>query len=180
MLPILLSLLGLGGGVGALAYFMGPAALLGFAKSALKLLARIPWQIWLGAALAALLAFLIISRGHALERAKAAEARNDQICATVRKVAGRPRQDCRLAELQIQAFGRSIGELEGALADQNSAIRALAKKQAVERAAGAAAERQARSRGAEAESIAAKLIASSKKAPAQPCAVSKALEEQWK
>lgn len=180
MLALILSALGLSGGLGAIAYFMGPSALIGIARSIWGFLAKIPWQIYLAAALAGLIAFLMISRSHALERAQAAESRNAEICAAIRQAAGRPHQDCRLGERQIQAFAKSIGNLEGALADQNDRIRELGRKNAALQSAAQLAKRQAANRASEAESIAARLKASSSKAPAQPCAVSKVLEEQWK
>lgn len=47
MLTLILSLLGLGG-AGAATYFIGPAAILAFAKG-------LPWQVWAGVVIAALL-----------------------------------------------------------------------------------------------------------------------------
>jgi hypothetical protein len=70
MLALILSLLGVGGiGAGAIGLFGFPA-LLGFGRSALGLLAKIPWQAYAVAALAGVLAFLIISRSHAMARAR--------------------------------------------------------------------------------------------------------------
>lgn len=160
---------------------LGIRAFLGGAiKRAWAFARSIPWQIWLALALAALIAWLAIGRAHALEHARASDARNAAICAQIRRSAARPRQDCRLAELQIQAFAASIAELDGALADQNARIRELGRKNAQLQSEAQAAKRQAASRAAEADSVAARLKASSSKAPAQPCPVSNVLEEQWK
>lgn len=179
MLSLILGLLGLGGGLGALAYFLGPSALIGFARSALGILAKIPWQAWLTLAIAAIIGFLAISRSHWIERARADESRAELVCKAVREVAGRPRQACELNEIQIQAFGKSIRDLEGALAEQNARIEALGRQNANLQAQAAEAKRQAARSAGEAESVSARLDASSRQAPARPCPVSKALEEQW-
>lgn len=179
MLAFILSLLGIGGvGAAAIGIFGAPA-LLGVGRSVLGVLAKIPWQAYAAAALVALIAFLIISRGHALERVRKDDARLADICSAVRDAAGRPHQNCGLAPLQIRALGASIKTLETALADQNARIRELGRKSASQQAAAAQAERVAVKRADQAEDVATRLERSSRRAPAQPCAVSKELEGQW-
>jgi hypothetical protein len=179
MLALILSLLGVGG-IGAAAFgIFGAPALLGVARSAFGILAKIPWQVYAAAALVGVLAFLIISRGHALARSRADEARLELVCAAVRDAAHRPHQDCRLAAEQIRALGASVTTLETALADQNARIRELGRKSAAQQATAAQAERQAAQRANQAESVAERLERSSRRAPAAPCAVSKDLQEQW-
>jgi hypothetical protein len=179
MLAWILSALGLGG-LGALTYLVGPAAMLGFARSIFGFLAKIPWQAYAIAALVGVLAFLVISRGHAIDRYKGDETRLELVCKAVRDVAGRPRQNCELNALQIRAFGKSITDLEGALREQDSRIQELGRKNAELQAEAKAAEKLAAKRANQAESVAQRLDESAKHAPAQPCAVSKALEEQWR
>lgn len=179
MLAFILSLLGIGGvGAAAIGIFGAPA-LLGVGRSALGFLAKIPWQAYAVAALIGVLAFLIISRGHALDRARKDEASLAQICSAVRDAAGRPHQDCGLAVRQIQALGASVKTLETALADQNERFRELGRKSAAQQAAKAQAERQAMRRANHAESVAERLERSSRTPPAVPCRPSKELEQQW-
>src|SRR2546423_14012558 len=90
------------GGLGAAAWLLGPAALLGFGRSALGFLAKIPWQVWAAAAVLVLIVFLFISRAHALERAKADEVQLATICAATRTAADNPKLDCKFVPAQIR------------------------------------------------------------------------------
>ena len=169
------------GGLGAAAYFLGPAALLGFGKSALGFLAKIPWQAYAIAALAALIAFLIISRSHWISRSHNDEAQLALICQATRGAANNPKLDCKLAAAQIHELGNSIKNLRDSLDHQNAAVAALGAKTAEQQKAAAEAEKKAARRAEAAQSVAERLRESAAHAPAPgaPCTPSKTLQEQW-
>lgn len=180
IIAAVLSALGLGG-FGVATYLLGPAAMLGFGKSIFGFLAEIPWQVYAIAALAGLIAFLFISRGHWIDRAHGDEARISSLCQATRDAAANPTLDCKDTDAQIKLLGQAVSTLKGELARQNAAITALGQQTAQERAAAEKAYKIAQERAQEAQAISQRLEASSRSAPAQAasCAPSKALSEQW-
>lgn len=169
------------GGLGAAAYLLGPAALLGVGRKALAFLARLPWQVYVVAALAALLVFLFVSRSHWIDRAHGDEAQLTLICTATRDASANPKLDCRQVPAQIRELGNSVRNLEAALAHQNAAIAALAAKSAEQQQMAADARKRAAERVSGAETVAQRLQESARHSPppGAPCAPSKALQEQW-
>lgn len=183
---LLLSLLGIGGGAGLLgaAAIVFPAfgALLGgWLKGAWAFVRQVPWQVWAGLVLAAVLAFLIISRSHWIDRAKADETELAAICQVTRSAAVRPHLSCKQVPLQIRYLGEDIAKLKGAIADQNRQIDAWKAEAARQQALAAEIRRQADKRAATALGTVQKLKASAAKPlpPGAPCEPSKTLQEAW-
>jgi len=185
MLTLILSLLGLGG-VGTAALLFPPfgAMLLGFGKSALAIAAKLPWQVYAIAALAAVVAFLIISRGHFMHRAHADEGQLASICEKVRIADANPHLDCAKVSDQILLLGQALQATTKAIGEQNAAIERLAKQTADEQQISAKAEKVASQRADAAQATAQRLDRSSRSAPAGgapagTCAPSPTLLEQW-
>lgn len=186
MIAWILSILGLGGAGAVAAYFLaGPAAMLAFGRGALGFLAKIPWQVYVIAALAALLAFLTISRGHWIDRARGDEAQLAAICQAARIADHNPKLDCSKSAAQIMLLGQALEATTAAIGRQNEAIQRLAAATAREQAAAAQARHSAERPARDAEATAARFDAEARSAAAQRapgaiCAPSKALQEQWK
>jgi hypothetical protein len=189
MMTLILSLLGLGGvgGLGLLAYFMGPAALLGSAKSILgaigAVLKQIPWQVYLAAGIAAVLAFFIISRSHWINRAHGDEAKLAELCEVVRTADHNPKLSCDKAGAQVILLGQSLVAVTNALNDQTARVKALAAESARQQQVATEAEKQAKERAGEAEAVADRLSRSAAQRPSSAasaaCQPSAALQEQW-
>lgn len=167
---------GLAAGVGAKLAFGGVLkGIGGFIRS-------IPWYIWLGLALAGLVAFLAISRGHWMERAQTAETQLNVICADVRKAAGNPKLGCKDAPEQIRLLGKAVADLKGAIGRQNAAVTQLGAETKRQQQASAVAQKRAEKRAGLASGTAEGLMASSRSRDRQerPCEASEALQEAWR
>lgn len=178
MLGLILGLVGTGGGLGLLAYLVGPAAIFAFLK-------QIPAWAYLAVAIIGLIVFLTISRGHAIDRYKADEVQLASICSSVRIAAGNPKLDCKQAGQQIVELGKTIATLKATIADRNAKVDALGKASADQQAAAEQASRNAQERARRADATASRLLASSRSGAhptgsAAACEPSKALTDAWR
>jgi hypothetical protein len=180
MLALILSVLGVGG-IGAAAFLFPPFGLfLGRAlKGVLNFLRAIPWQVWLGLAIAGIIVFLVISRGNWKDRAEAAETELSTLCAATREAAANPKLDCKRAAAQIRELGASLKNTTDALKRQNTAVSSWKAEAGRQQAAAAAAAKKAKPRADRALSTAERLKASAARAPANQCEPSEALKEAW-
>lgn len=184
MLGLILSILGVGGiGTAAAAIFF-PAfggVLGGLLKSAWSFIKSIPWQVWVGLAVVAVIAFLFISRSHWIDRAHGDEAQLAEICQMTRVAANRPRLDCKQAGKQIKFLGEAVTKLKAAIDHQNAAVDAWKAEAARQQAAATEARKVADKRAGRAESVAERAKASAAKAPpaGAPCEPSEIMKESW-
>lgn len=173
MLALILSLLGVGG-IGAAA-FIFPA----FGKMLFGFLRAIPWYAYVVAAIIGLIAFLAISRGNWIDRAKGAEAQLAAICQATRQAAKNPKLDCDKTLAQIRELGTSLETTTNALNRQNSAVSKWKSEADRQQGLAAAAVKKAKPRADSALATASRLNASAAKAPANQCEPSEALKEAW-
>jgi hypothetical protein len=127
-----------------------------------------------------IIAGLTADRGRWMHRAHGDEAQLQTICAAVRVAAGNPKLDCKLVSQQIGELGTSLKAVTDALNDQNGRVEEMGRENAALQAQKTPAQRVAAKRAEQATGVAVHLEESAGTPPAQPCPVSKALEEQWK
>ena len=167
---------GLVAGVGAKLAFGGVLKRIG------EFIRSIPWFVWVGLAVAGLIAFLAISRGNWIDRAKGAEAQLAAICEVTRKAANNPKLACKDAPEQVRLLGKAVTDLKGAIARQNAAVAEMGATTKRQQEAAAVAQKRAEKRADRAEDTAAGLLASSRSKGRQerPCEPSEALVEAWR
>jgi len=151
--------------------------------------ARKPLELLAMALIAVLIVqhFFIINptRRHlADEKAKTAQLTKQigEACAAARLAADNPKLDCKQLAGQITALGASLKEVTAGLNSQNAAIRELARQNAEQQAAAAAATKKAQVRAGQALSTAERLKASAGRAapPGKECDPSDELKGSWR
>jgi hypothetical protein len=174
MFAILLSVLGIGG-LGALTYFVGPAALFGFLK-------RIPLWAWVALAIGIAFMVTVHSRNHWKALAASRGDKLVLVCQATRDAAGRPRLACGQVPLQIKLLGKAVGDLKGAIGRQNAAVAALGAQTRQQQAQAAQATKVAQKRADKALATSQRLAASAARppGPSAPCEPSEAVRKAWK
>lgn len=188
----LLSALGVGGlGLGALAFFMGPAALIPLAKGIFGFLVKIPWQIWVIGAAALVLAYFVSDRNKWKDRAEAYNVEAISDWTATKAASGNPKLARKDVAKQIAILGGDLktsianeSTLRNQVAAQGASIQSLQETADAEDEAGVKAQNLAIAQHAARDAVIAQLDASKhssvgKSGAAANCAPNDAVAKQW-
>lgn len=137
----------------------------------------------LGGLLACLALWLLVQdRNRWKDKAADRQATINRICDEVRAAADNPKLECGQVIVQVQALGRSLREVTGALNHQNAAVAQLKAARDRDQAAAAKLIKGTQPRLERVQSTSDRLEASARAAErhAQPCELSDTLKRSWK
>jgi hypothetical protein len=137
-----------------------------------------------GVGVLAVIALLAMVNGWRVERNHLRDWQSSVVTAT-RQASNNPKLSVKDVPQQIHFMEQAIGTLTQALNKQSAAVNAMGQESARQQQKAAQASQVAQGRAREAESVSARLTASSRStvppaASTGPCEPSKALKEQWR